>query len=67
MNSIASAKVHEVALQHRTVGAVPHAINTGAKYMLFRPFTKTDIGAYEKFHKYAQSNFEEKRNSINDE
>ena len=30
------------------LGAVPHAINSGAKYMIFRPFTLFQIRDAEK-------------------
>jgi len=66
MNTLKSCKVHEVGVKHPTIGAVPFAINTGAKYMLFRPFTKIDIAAYERFHKYANTNFTDQRHSINE-
>ena len=35
--------------------------------MLFRPFTKTDIANYEKFHRYDYQSFHERRNSINED
>ena len=52
MNTLVSAKVYENKHRRQTIGAVPYAINTGAKYMVFRPFTKIDIANNERVHKY---------------